>query len=103
MVEYKVAKGRKPSYGRSQRNIETVIDSKLDHLIETTDELVRAVQKHAETLAAQNVTLAEHVRRTELLETEVSRLSSFRNQVTAIAAFTLALSTLAVTILKIFF
>lgn len=100
--------GKKPVKRRApKRSVSNIaldaVHQKLDRLIQTTDKTADIVQKHAEILAKQEVTLADHVRRTLILEGEVVRLDRFRSKLTAIAAFTVALSTLVVSILKVWF
>lgn len=88
----------------------TAINQKLDRLILTTDRVAESVQEHATILARQDVTLsrqeavlAEHMRRTALLEEEVEKLDQFRNRVIAVSTFSLSLVAILASVFKFVF
>jgi hypothetical protein len=72
------------------------INEKLDRLLLLADRADVTLDKHGEQLASQEVTLQEHIRRTQILEAEVVRLDRWRVKWQAVSAFVTGLAALAI-------
>ena len=76
------------------------INEKLDTIKLVVEKIAEASISQAKDLATQNTILKDHIRRTAILEGEVIKLNKFRQAVTAISAFVVAISGIIVAVLR---